>query len=134
MKIWGIGANWGGKSMLSEFQSKSAVGIGWSEENAPALYAMMSEIEMGDLIYVKSFVIRGSILKIKAVGEVENVAFSKPNVFGDNHKTVKVRWKAGSFCQVISHTITPAERKYNVYGNTLYREYNPSIISEIIDY
>lgn len=134
MKVWGIGANWGNKSMLSEFQSENAVGIGWKEEDAPALYAMMNEMEIGDIVYVKSFVMGKKELRIKAVGEIISNTFEKPNIFGDNHRTIKVKWKYGSFANVLNHKITDEEFKYNVYLNTLYREYNPQIIEKILSY
>ncbi len=137
MKIWGIGANWGDKSMLADFQVKEAVGIGWSEKQAPALYAMMNEIEIGDIVYVKSFVIHSKELKIKAVGEVISNSFEEPNVFGSDHRTVHVKWKEGSFDDDDSrppHRITQAEFRYNVYLNTLYREYNPKIIEEVLNF
>ena len=137
MKVWGIGATWDGKSMLNEFESKNAVAIGWSESDAPALYAMMNEIRDGDIIYIKSFVIRGKRLKIKAIGEVVATAFEKPELFGANHKTIKVKWIANSSNTNKLELDIPLSKKdtrYNVYSQTLYSEYNPDIIRKVRDY
>ncbi len=134
MKVWGIGANWGGKSMLSEFEKKKAVGIGWDEASAPALYAMMNEIDIGDIVYVKSYMLKGRRLRIKAVGEVISTAFEKPNVFGNDHRTVCVKWRDGSFLNIQEHELTKEEHRYNVYSHTLYREYNHTIVKKMLEY
>ncbi|NLB82576.1 MAG: hypothetical protein GX800_13425 [Clostridiaceae bacterium] len=133
MKVWGIGATWE-KSMIKKFEEENAVAIGWEEKDAPALYGMMNEIEPGDLVYVKSFVIKGKKLSIKAVGEVVGNDFRQPYVFGENHGTIHVKWRENSFKHTESYMISSQEIRYNVYSHTLYREYNSQIIEKVLNY
>lgn len=136
MKIWGIGATWN-NDMCEDFKSKNVVALGYIESEAPALYEIMKEIEVGDIIYVKSFP-PGKIVHIKAVGVVISRAFETPNLFNDGRKhiSVLVDWKHKSFDKnfLIKHELTERELKYNVYNNTVYREYNSDIINEVFSY
>ncbi|WP_040195621.1 hypothetical protein [Candidatus Soleaferrea massiliensis] len=134
MRIWGIGATWGDKPMLDEFGKKHAVAIGWEEEEAPGLYAMMNQVQIGDIIYVKSFVIKGKVLHIKAVGTVTSTAYSQPPLLGENKKAINVKWleKPESFKEIL-HPLSEEEMRYNVYNNTFYEELNPDIIEIIMN-
>lgn len=76
MKIWGMGTCYGGyDDQTSIFIKNKIAAIGWSEDDAVDLYAMIREVEIGDIIYLKSSYPqkgKGRILRIKAIGRVVN--------------------------------------------------------------
>ena len=55
LRVWGMGANWGNKSKLKEFLENSYAGIGWLENEAPSLYEMIRDIQIGDIMYLGGF-------------------------------------------------------------------------------
>lgn len=130
MKIWGIGANWN-KSEKDNFINHSVAAIGYSEDEAPALHAMMSEMEIGDIIYIKSFIPKNSTLKIKAVGRIIGYPYTEAKIFGNNapKRSVPVKWVYSGDTE--KYELTPADTKYNVYSLTLYREYSPGVIKKL---
>lgn len=134
MNVWGIGANWKkeGDSTITdvtcEFITNGVAAIGWTEEQAPSLYAMAEEIQQGDIIYLKSYLIKGSRLKIKAIGEVVDTVYI--GRIYEGHKVFKVNWF--SVAESIIE-LTVSEKINNVFRNTLYREYNPRIIDFVTD-
>ena len=128
MAVWGIGAYYTGETpedKTQDFIDNECACIGWDKRNAPSLYKMLSSIIPGDIIYIKSFALRNKTLHIKAVGIV-----SETNV-SDLKNGVKVKWKQ-NFIGIQPFTITPERYRNNVYGNTLYEEYDPEIITAVI--
>lgn len=120
-RMWGIGAYWSGSNPVDRtdlFISGHCAEIGWSSNDAPALYEQFTRIDAGDIIYIKSKV-PGKPLKIKAIGRVAD----KP----DGSK-VKVDWVPHT---EMVHELTPVERRYNVYNLTLYEELNATIRWEV---
>ncbi len=141
LRVWGIGANWGNKSMVKEFLEKGYAGIGWYEDDAPSLYAMMREIKSGDIIYIKSFVRKNCTLHIKAIGRVMTTKFLNSDYFigKDRHISIQVEWfndvelddVVYEFNENIDKNNKKIDFRNNVYNNTLYREYSDKIISYI---
>jgi len=113
-RMWGIGAYWSGDNPPDKTQSfidEQCAQIGWSSNDAPALYEQFAQIEAGDIIYIKSKP-PGKKLHIKAIGYV----LDKP----DGSK-VKVKWMPNTSFE---HDISAIESRYNVYSLTLYEEMN----------
>lgn len=120
-RMWGIGAYWvesRPKDRTQIFIQERCAEIGWTNNDAPALYEQFSRIEAGDIIYIKSKP-PGNLLYIKAIGRV----LDKP----DGAK-VKVEWRSNT---TIKHDLSPIESHYNVYSLTLYEEMNATIRWEI---
>lgn len=120
-RMWGIGAYWSDENpsdKTQEFLSGQCAQIGWSSNDAPALYEQFSRIEANDIIYIKSKP-PGKRLIIKAIGYV----LDKP----DGSK-VKVRWIPNT---TMEHGISVVESRYNVYSLTLYEEMNATIRWEV---
>lgn len=119
--MWGIGAYWSGvepPDRSKDFIDKHYAEIGWSKDDAPALYEQFVRIEPGDIIYIKSKP-PGKRLYIKAIGRV----LEKP----DGAK-VNVEWIIDNR---IEHDLTSVESRYNVYSLTLYEEMNATIRQEL---
>jgi hypothetical protein len=69
MAIFGIGAFWSGNDMTETFIRDRMACVGWDEASAPTLHAIVRQLRVGDLIFIKSFNPRAG-LAIKAVGIV----------------------------------------------------------------
>lgn len=116
-RMWGIGAYWSDREPADRtktFIDEQCAEIGWSNNDAPALYEQFTRIEPGDIIYIKSKP-PGKLLRIKVIGYV----LDKP----DGAK-VKVRWVPNT---AIKHELSATESRYNVYSLTLYEEMNATI-------
>ena len=126
MKIWGIGTTWD-HDMLNEFVSERLATVGWDEQAAPALYTMLREIQVNDIVYLKSYIMNRKSLRIKKIGRVVLPATWHKDY---GHDVVYVKWLDAP---EHNHEITEEEGRYNVYSLTIYPEYNPSIKQEILE-
>lgn len=139
MRVWGMGCKWGKDDQYSDFISNRKAVIGWSMVDAPDLYAMLREVELGDVIYLKSYIGPKKELRIRCVGRVTST--TKLVVHGTNDVTKKdmkyalgVSWVENFNPFVLSLKEEKYTGKNNVYNNTFYREYNPGIIEDILQY
>ena len=89
---------------------------------------MIKSVKIGDIIYIKSFTPKQNQIYIKAVGVVID-SFDNYDSLGYG---VKVKWKS-NFNEYIPINVTPEMYKNNVFNNTMYEEYNKSIISKLIE-
>lgn len=134
MKIWGIGYKFGGWDDKSrDFTANSEAVIGWDIKNAPDLYLMLREIEIGDIVYLKTCALKkgkGKELRIAKIGKVINPL----KLVDENGKNaLGVKW-VKEFDSFLPFMLNECKSRNNVYSNTLYREYNPIIIEEILKY
>ena len=133
MRIWGMGFTWE-DDRSNEFINNGTAVIGWALEDAPDLYAMLREVELGDVIYLKTFGIQKQEVRIWHIGKVINTL----SLADDGAKyALGVKW-VKSFGKGEPLSLLLREEKYtgknNVYNNTLYREYNPGIIQDVLHY
>ncbi|EKM30736.1 hypothetical protein VCHENC02_3553, partial [Vibrio harveyi] len=54
MAIFGAGSNWGGTEVKGEFFENNKFVLGWNEDNSKDLYEAVSQLKVGDIIYLKS--------------------------------------------------------------------------------
>ena len=130
MAVWGIGAYYSGSDpsdKSEEYINSGKAFIGWNKSDAPALHKMFDSIKSGDIIYIKSFTPRKKQLFVKAVGIITNTEKIN-NYLGVG---ISVKWKNDFVPYKIN--ITSDVLRNNVYNNTLYEEFNESIIDELID-
>ncbi len=59
MAIYGIGCDYSGKDVGNDFYTKGVACIDWAPEDKPYLYGIIKEIDIGDIIIIKSFFQRG---------------------------------------------------------------------------
>lgn len=125
-----MGTCYGGyDDQTSVFIKNKVAAIGWSEDDAIDLYAMLGKVEIGDIIYLKSTYPKknsGRILRIKAIGKVVN-----PNKKFDEKSAIGVDY-IENFTPV-DLVLKDYKGKNNVYGSTFYQEYNPLIIEKILN-
>lgn len=131
MNIWGLGTCYGGYDDKKDiFIKNNIAAIGWSEDEALDLYAMMRKVDIGDIIYLKSSYPKkgvGRILRIKAVGKVIN-----PNKKFEGKSAVGMEY-IKNFTS-FDLALNEYKGKNSVYGSTFYQEYNPIIIEKILKY
>lgn len=125
-----MGTCYGGyDDQTSIFIKNKIAAIGWSEDEAIDLYAMIGKVEIGDIIYLKSTYPKksiGRILRIKTVGKVVN-----PNKKFDGKRAIGVDY-IENFIPV-DLVLKDYKGKNSVYGSTFYQEYNPLIIEKILN-
>lgn len=99
---------------------------------------MLRRMKKGDIIYIKSFTIKGSVINIKAIGYVigRNIKeFNFPNSKKSMGFGRKILWKRVYETNSLWLKIPLEEddKKNNVYQNTLYEEYSDTIINKILE-
>jgi len=136
MAIYGCGANYNGQDMSLDFIENECVCVGYENEEAPAIYEILRRAKIGDIVYLKSFSPKGSLLTIKAIGifdymdrEINSESLIEyPNKLGHGRK---VKWLVLN--EQIKISLSPQDYTYNVYSNTLYEEYSERIAEEILE-
>jgi len=121
MALYGIGAYYK-ESVYQDFIDNDCVCIGWKIKTAPSLFSILTTIEVTDLVYIKSY---RHGLCIKAIGIVID---SNLIDFKELGKGVKVKWLWQGKEKIPKSYLD----KYNVYSNTIYKEYNEKIKAKII--
>lgn len=131
MAVWGIGANLQGSIDISDdFINRKIAYLGYKKEDASVFYEMLKEVALGDIVYIKSLPIGGSKLHIKNVGivtrELSNVV---QYIDGDTkNDTIGVKW----LDLQMDLDIEMCDKKYTARSTSIYQEYSPFVIDEII--
>lgn len=122
MAIYGIGAYHDNIDISNDFVSNNMACVGWDLSTAPDLHNLLSNIKEGDIVFIKSSPIGGG-LRIKAIGIVKN-ATSRTHKLGT---CIEVNWKWTG-----NKNLGKITGKYNVRNNTLFEEFHPSVINQIL--
>jgi len=132
MAIYGIGCDYDGKDVGNDFYKKGIACIGWKPKEKPYLYGIMKEIEIGDIIVLKSFPPQKGkqVLRIKAIGIVIDNTIRPVEGLG---YCLEVRW-----LQYDADKITKWEFKEEFDAGVqrrtaIYKEYNPDICKRVIE-
>jgi len=129
MAVYGIGAMYGGTNdQTDDFIKMGVACVGWSPTEAPALHAQMASVKAGDVFFIKSYAPNAG-LHIKAVGIVTDASFRKiTDTLGWG---VSVRWVHMPEGRIV---IGPVEDRADyMRRGTLYEEFNPTIIKQVLD-
>jgi hypothetical protein len=139
MAIFGAGSNWSGKEVKKTFFSEDKFVIGWNEENSKDLYEVVSQLKVGDIIYLKSVsprYIRN--IEVKGIGLVtksfiqclQSGEYGDSNISDWNGFFIKVKWIHQTSFDI---KIPESEGKLtNVRPATFYEEYLPFVQEKII--
>ena len=102
----------------------------YKKKTSVDLYTMLREVEVGDIIYLKSTYPQkgtGMILRIKAIGKVVN-----PNKKYEGKSALGVEYiKDFTTTNLV---LREYRGKNSVYRSTFYQEYNPFIVEKILKY
>ena len=131
MDVWGFGFHYGQKkSMYNAFIRNNYVAVGYNEDEAPEFIAMMKEINIGDIVYLKSWVIKGSELRIYAIGVVTKKYYFDDTVEDKNR--IGVEWVVTDRKALDELRIESLNTKYRQRVTSIYKEYNDDVLKEIV--
>lgn len=131
MAIYGFGASYGGSDdMTSDFIDANGAFVGYDEDEAPVAHAMLRMIEVGDIVFLKSFPPSIGLI-IKAVGIVVQAG---PIQHDDLGRGVGVRWIfTGDIGGGENLRLGKMQDKADfTRGGTLYREHSPKVNGRIL--
>lgn len=123
MAIYGVGAYYD-KDVSSDFISQNLVGVGWDTQDAPELQEYFQSLKTGDIVYIKA-AFGGNDITVKAIGIIRNNLIIRNNGLVSTGRNVK--W---IFTQ--KFVIPRPQEKNNVRSNTVYEEFHPAVLDEII--
>jgi hypothetical protein len=131
MAIYGFGAAYGGsEDMSSAFVEAGGAFVGWTREEAPSAHAMLRQIEVGDLVFLKSFPPSMGLI-VKAAGIVTEAG--EDIMEWELGTGVKVQWTfVGSRDGGTKPFGKIGDKADFMRGGTLYREYNGDVQRRII--
>ena len=127
--IYGIGANFGGIDVSKNFLHSGVAGVGWDQADAPDLHNYVDSIEKGDIIYIKSCNF-GNDICVKGIGIVTDNA--SVGTFNIGSKYPINRGKQVDWLDKSTFVIPKPYGKNNVRSNSVYREFHPDVIKEIL--
>jgi len=132
MAIYGIGCDYDGRDVGTDFNTKGVACIGWKPEDKPYLFGIMKEIGIGDIVIIKAFFQRGGkqVLGIKGVGIVTDNAIKPLRNLG--HR-IEVKWLKYDGDGLLELEFTKEEFDAGVQRRTtIYKEYNPEICKKVV--
>ncbi len=125
MAIFGVGAYYE-RDVSEDFISQNIVGVGWSDEKAPELKEYFTSLKVGDLVYIKSASPKSKNIKVKAIGIIVDHTVVRDKKIVSTGRNVK--WLSKE-----KFNIPKPQEKNNVRMNTVYEEFHPMVLKEIID-
>lgn len=129
MAIYGIGAKYGNSDVSKDFIKDNIVATGWNVDEAPDLHEYFRVLEPGDIVYIKSCSYSSNI-QIKGIGIITD---DRVLTTTDGHDLIEigrnVKWISSKWFMIKR----PDDQKNNVRANTIYREFHPEIIDQIMN-
>lgn len=124
MAIYGVGAYYD-RDVSGDFINQNVVGVGWDSQEAPELQDYFQSLKVGDIVYIKA-AFGGNDITVKAIGIIKDNTIIRNNGLVSTGRNVK--WI------VTDKFIIPRpQEKNNVRSNTVYEEFHPQVLKEIID-
>ena len=135
MAVWGVGAKFDGwDNKLDSFVNESFWCTGFTQQEKPEIYEMIKNIQIGDIVYVKSLPIKSNIMNVRAVGIVTD-SFKDSNShkeFENCGNEIGVKWLIAESNQpLLKEEIT--DKYINERKTTIFKEYNKDIIKMVIN-
>lgn len=138
MAIYGVGSKWNEKELKERFFKEGRFILGWNESSAKDLYAFVSSLKVGDILYIKSNQPGARVLRVKGVGIVtksllncmSSAEFVHSAISDWESLFVEVAWMHRVEFLI---TIPDDEGKLtNIRAATIYEEYLPLVQQEIL--
>ena len=140
MAIYGAGSTWNKDEVKNDFFTNEKFTIGWNEKSAKDLYEAVSQLKVGDIIYLKSVSpahIRS--LKIKGIGIItknfiqclQNNEYKNIDISDWNSFFIKIKWLV---LEEFKIKIPEDEGKLtNIRPATFYEENLPYVQEQILN-
>lgn len=140
MAIFGAGSKWKTDELKKDFFNEEKFIIGWNEANAKDLYEVVSQLKVGDIIYLKGVSPRHiRNIEVKGIGIVTKSfiqcllsgEYGETDISDWNSFFIKVKWLIKDCYKII----IPEEngKLTNVRPATFYEEYLPYVQKNILD-
>lgn len=123
MAVFGIGAYYD-RDVSQDFINQELVGVGWNENDAPELQEYFKSLKVGDIVYIKA-AFGGKDITVKAIGLIKDNEVIINNGLVSTGRNVK--WLSKE-----RFIIKRPKEKNNVRSNTVYEEFHPFVLNEII--
>ncbi|WP_461629512.1 hypothetical protein [Labilibaculum euxinus] len=123
MAVYGVGAYYD-RDVSQEFIQNGIVGVGWNEIDAPELEEYFKSLKAGDIVYIKA-AFGGNDITVKAIGIIiDNLVLKNTQLVTTGRN---VKW-----LDTNKFVIKRPQEKNNVRSNTVYEEFHPKVLEEII--
>lgn len=132
MAIYGIGCVIDDVDVGDDFYRRGMACIGWMPESKPYLFGTIKEIDIGDIIVIKSFFQREGkqVLRIKGIGLVFDNTIAQVR---ESWHCIKVRWLRYEPDGIIEVEFQNESFDAGVQRRTtIYREYNLNVCQQIV--
>lgn len=132
MALYGIGCKYGDEDVCSDFIKKKLACVGWGPDEKPFFHGILKDIDIGDIILLKSFFQRhgNQVLRIKGIGIIIN---NKIQEIEDLGHCLDVKWVSYEVDGLIDLEFPNEEYDGGVQRrSTIYKEYNDDICKKII--
>ena len=123
MAIYGVGAYYD-RDVSSDFINQNLVGVGWDGTDAPELQDYFLSLKVGDIVYIKAAFGQNDIT-VKAIGIIRDNIIIWNNGLVSTGRNVKWIFRQ-------KFVIPRPQEKNNVRSNTVYEEFHPVVLQEII--
>ena len=123
MAVFGIGAYYD-RDVSQDFINQEIVGVGWDDNDAPELQEYFKSLKVGDIVYLKA-AFGGNDITVKGIGLIKDNEIIRNNGLVSTGRNVK--WMSEE-----KFIIKKPKEKNNVRSNTVYEEFHPSVLNEII--
>ena len=123
MAVFGIGAYYD-RDVSQDFIKQELVGVGWNDNDAPELQEYFKSLKVGDIIYLKA-AFGGNDITVKGIGLIKDNEIIRNNGLVSTGRNVK--WLSAE-----KFVIKRPQEKNNVRSNTVYEEFHPTVLNEII--
>jgi len=131
MSIYGIGARYGSEWMTDKFIDAGVAAIGFTEADAPEIFAQFRKVDIGDIMFMKAFGPNSSQLCIMGVGIVTDNDVVRINE--ELGQGIKVDWVFTDEYYIPERRKLGFDKHRNVRCGTLFEEHNREIKHLIID-
>lgn len=122
MSVYGMGSLFcGTEEQLDNFVNEGFVCIGWKKEDKPELYAILNNIKIGDIIYIKALP-----LSSKTMIKTENTHHG----YEECGNEIGIKWLKSN----INKSINIDDSNINKRKGSLFIETNTDYIDKIISF
>jgi len=123
MAVYGVGAYYD-RDVSQNFINQNLVGVGWNSIDAPELQDYFKSLKVGDIVYIKS-AFGANDITVKAIGIIIDNNIIISNGLVETGRNVK-------WINTTKFVIPRPKEKNNVRMNTVYEEFHPKVLNEII--